>query len=362
MPGNREKYKNFNQIVNTFYNEEVAKIDTQDDKTNETGNINIETKIFYDKFLGDMKLEFKIGNKKMYKIKNLSEFYTRIMQKEFYRYGEKLKFIHTEDAFSDESRKMLDFIMKYAEIIKYANSNSNSNYRYYGKALSETSILVGNSAIDDLFDVLKGQTVAIQKDYHLSQIKFTDEQPNIEFILKKVEEEHYIITPNIEIYKVNIINGKKYKYILDDEKLYRCTKEFENTNLKLLELFRKNYITELELGKNELTQLFSIIVPKVKNAINVENLPKEEIQKYKPKELFVKVFLDFDKNNYMVADVRFCYGEEEFNPLDEKKKYNFPRNKIEEARVFNIFRKTNFMLDTNNIRFILPMMMIYTNF
>ena len=354
MPGNREKYKNFNQIVNTFYNEEVAKIDTQDDKTNETGNINIETKIFYDKFLGDMKLEFKIGNKKMYKIKNLSEFYTRIMQKEFYRYGEKLKFIHTEDAFSDESRKMLDFIMKYAEIIKYANSNSNSNYRYYGKALSETSILVGNSAIDDLFDVLKGQTVAIQKDYHLSQIKFTDEQPNIEFILKKVEEEHYIITPNIEIYKVNIINGKKYKYILDDEKLYRCTKEFENTNLKLLELFRKNYITELELGKNELTQLFSIIVPKVKNAINVENLPKEEIQKYKPKELFVKVFLDFDKNNYMVADVRFCYGEEEFNPLDEKKKYNFPRNKIEEARVFNIFRKTNFMLDTNNIRFILP--------
>ena len=106
MPGNREKYKNFNQIVNTFYNEEVAKIDTQDDKTNETGNINIETKIFYDKFLGDMKLEFKIGNKKMYKIKNLSEFYTRIMQKEFYRYGEKLKFIHTEDAFSDESRNM----------------------------------------------------------------------------------------------------------------------------------------------------------------------------------------------------------------------------------------------------------------
>jgi hypothetical protein len=55
--------------------------------------------------------------------------------------------------------------MKYAEIIKYANSNSNSNYKYYGKALSETSIIVGNTAIDDLFDVLKNRKVAFQKDY-----------------------------------------------------------------------------------------------------------------------------------------------------------------------------------------------------
>ena len=41
------------------------------------------------------------------------------------------------------------------KIIKYANSNSNTNYRYYGKALSETSIILGNSGIDDLFEILK---------------------------------------------------------------------------------------------------------------------------------------------------------------------------------------------------------------
>ncbi len=354
MPSKKERYKNFNQIVNTFYNEEIEKIDTQDETIKKIGNIKIETQIFYDKFLGDMKLEFKIGNKKMYKIKNLSEFYTRIMQKEFYRYGEKLQFTHTEEEFSEDSRKMLDFIMKYAEIIKYANSNSNSNYRYYGKALSETSIIVGNSAIDDLFDVLKGKSVAFQRDYNTSQIIFTEEQPKIEFTLKKIENEQYIIVPNIEIYKVNIINGKKYKYILDEKNIYRCTKEFENTTLKLLELFRKNYITEVELGKDELTQLFSIIVPKVKNAINIENIPKEEIEKYKPKELTVKVFLDFDKNDYLIADVKFCYEEKEFNPLDEKLQLNFPRNKIEETKALNVFRKTNFMLDTKNLRFILP--------
>ena len=354
MSVNKDEYKNFKQIVNIFYNEEVQRMDTESEQLKKPGTIRIEPKIFYDKFSGDMKIEFKIGNKKMYKIKNLAEFYTRMMNQEFYRYGEKLQFVHTEDAFEENSQKILNFIMKYAEIIKYANSNSNSNYKYYGKALSETSIIVGNSAIDDLFDALKGKRIVFQKDYNINEIELTEKQPKIEFKLKKTSKEQYVIIPNIEIYKVNIIKGKKYKYILDDENLYRCTKEFENSNLKLLELFRQNYITEVKLGKDELTQLFSIIVPKVKNAITLENISEEELEQYKPKELMVKVFLDFDKNDYLIADVKFCYEEKEFNPLDEKQKNNFPRNKIEETKALNIFRQTNFMLDTKNLRFILP--------
>lgn len=354
MPINKDEYKNFRQIVNIFYNEEVEKIDTESEQLKKQGIIKLEPQIFYDKFSGNMKIEFKIGNKKMYKIKNLAEFYTRVINKEFYRYGEKLQFVHTEDAFEEDSRKILGFIMKYAEIIKYANSNSNSNYKYYGKTLNETNIIIGNSAIDDLFDILKNKRISLQKDYNICEIEFTENQPKIEFELKKIERGNYVITPNIEIYKVNIISGKNYKYILDDERLYRCTKEFENSNLKLLELFRKNYITEVKLGKDELPQLFSIIIPKVRKAITLKNIPEEEIEKYKPKELIVKVFLDFDKRDYLIADVRFCYEEKEINPLDDKQKIDFPRNKIEETKVLNIFRKTNFMLDTKNSRFILP--------
>lgn len=354
MSVNKDEYKNFKQIVNIFYNEEIDGISSQEEKIKKTGTIKIEPKVFYDKFSGDMKVEFKIGNKKMYKIKNLAEFYTRMLNKEFYRYGEKLQFIHTEALFEEDSRNLLDFIMKYAEIIKYANSNSNSNYKYYGKALSETSIIVGNSAIDELFDVLKDKKVAFQKDYNLEEIEFTEKQPEIEFKLKKIDEQDYTIIPNIEIYKVSIIKGKKYKYILDDQKLYRCTKEFEDSNLKLLELFRQNYITEVKLGKNELAQLFSVIIPKVKNAITTENIPEEEVEKYKPKELMVKVFLDFDQKDYLIADIRFCYEGQEFNPIDEEEKFDFPRNVIEETKAFNIFRRTGFMLDTKNLRFILP--------
>lgn len=348
-------YRSFKQIVNTFYNEEIDEINQDEEiEIKNKGTIKIEPKIIYDKFSGDMKVEFKIGTKKMYKMKNLSEFYTRMLEKEFYKYGEKLQFIHTREMFEEDSQALLDFILRYAEIIKYANSNSNSNYRYYGKALSDASIILGNSGMDDLFDVLNGKKVTFQKDYNTDEIEFTEEQPKIEFKLKKVNEEQYVILPNIEIFNVTIIKGKKYKYVLDQKKLYRCTKEFENTNLKLLELFRQNYMTEVLLGKEELTQLFSIIVPKVKNAIVIENMTEEEIEPYKPKELQVKLYLDFDENDFLIAEVKFVYDTNEFNPLDEKLKLNFPRNMIQETKALNVFRKTGFMFDSKNLRFILP--------
>lgn len=351
---NNSEYKNFKNIVNIFYNEELECIGELPENIKHSGTIKIEPKVFYDKFSGDMRVEFKIGNKKMYKIKNLAQFYTLMMNKEFYRYGEKLKFIHTEEAFEEDSKKILEFIMKYSEIIKYANSNSNSNFKYYGKALSETSIIVGNTAMDDLFDVLVGEKIEFQKDYNTSEIEFVEEMPDIKFKLSKEDEYNYVIIPNIEIFNVNIISGKKYKYLLNGDKIYRCTKEFEQSTLKLLDIFRKNYITELKLGKEDLTQLFSVVIPKVKDAIEIKDIPENEIKKYKPKKLIVKLFLDFDQNDYLIGDIKFIYENNEFNPLDEKIKLEFPRNMIEETKAMNIFRKSGFMLDTKNLRFILP--------
>ena len=348
------KYKNFNQIVNTLYNEEIENLDEEEIKIKDAGSIKLEPKIYFDKFSKDMKVEFGIGKSKMYRIKNLSDFYVRMLEKSFYKYGEKLQFIHTKEMFEENSRPLLEFLLKYAEIIKYANSNSNTNYKYYGKALSETSIIVGNSGIDDLFDILKGQNVQFQKDYSSQIIEFTDEQPQMQFVLNKEGENQFVLAPNIDIYNINIIKGKNYKYILDDKKIYRCNSDFEKSTLRLLELFRKNYITEAKLGIKELPKLFSIVMPKMENNIIIKGIKEEELEKYKPDELIVKLYLDFDKNNYLIADVKFIYGENEFNPLDEKEKLNIPRNMIKETKTLNMFRKTGFMLDTKNLRFILP--------
>ena len=348
------KNKNFNKIVNILYNEEIGNIDGEETQGKKDGKINIEPQILYDKFSGNMKIEFKIGKTKMYKIKNLAEFYTRMINKENFKYKEGLQFVHTEKAFSQESQGLLKFILKYAEMIKFANSNSNSNYKYFGKALNESTIIIGNNGIDEIFEILKNKEVDFYKDSKTEKVKFIEENPKVEFALKKLSEQEFIIEPNTDIYKLILIRGKDFKYILHKNKLYKCDKEFENTVIKLIDMFRQNYLTEVTLERKELSQFFSIVAPKMKNAIKIKNIEENDLVEYKPKQLEVKAFFDFDKSGNIIADVLFKYGNDEFNPLDETKKIDIPRNIIEETKALNKFRQTGFMFDVKNLRFILP--------
>ena len=70
------KYRSFKQIVNSFYNEEIENLgeEQENEFIKNKGEINIEPEIIYDKLQNDIKVQFKIGKQKMYKIKDLSLF------------------------------------------------------------------------------------------------------------------------------------------------------------------------------------------------------------------------------------------------------------------------------------------------
>ena len=81
-----------------------------------------------------------------------------MLNKENFKYGAKLEFVHQEEAFEEDSIPLLKYILKYAEIIKYTNESLNG-YNYYGSSLRDGYITVSNSGMDELFDVLKNKQV-----------------------------------------------------------------------------------------------------------------------------------------------------------------------------------------------------------
>lgn len=350
-----DKYTEFKEIINTFYEEEMKQIEESEQEMPkiENADIKIEPKIIYDKFGKELKVEFKIGtSKQMYKLRNLTEFYDNMVKENSYKYGTKLEFVHNIENFSKNSQPLINFILKHAEIIKYVNSNSKNGYRYYGRMLNEGSITLTESALDEIFNILKNKTIPLEKDYVSEEVEFLDENPNIQFELEKINEKEYELSCGIETYNAyEIIEGKEYIYFLTKNKLYRCTKQYKETTLKLLEVFRKNYTKQIKFSKEYMSQFFSIVLPKVKKDIKLDAIDEQEIEKYMPQKLGVKVFLEFNKKNYIIAQVKFNYGDEEFNPINENP--NIPRNILEEADSLNIFRKTGFMLDRKNAVFVL---------
>ena len=348
-----EKNRIFKQLINAFYNngEKVVKKDVANISLLHT--VSIEPKIIYHRFTKELKIEFKIGNKQLYVLKDLPAFYNRMLNGALYKYGAKLEFVHTEEAFEEKSIPLLRYILKYAEIIKYTNEAS-IGYGSYARTMSDRYITVSNSGMDELFEALKGQSVEFQNEMMGSEkVYFEENEPNINFDIQKVDENTFKIVPHeIDVYEYEVIRGKDYIYFLYKDVLYRCSKDFEDTVLRLLSVFKNNYTSQIEFSKKDLPNVFSVVYPKLKENLSLEQLGENEVDKYVPKELFVKVFLDVTEENYIVADIRFIYGDFEFNPLLQDE-VNVPRNIVSENEVLETFLNTGFMLDKENARLIL---------
>ena len=347
MNKNEEQYKIFKQVVHTFYHNSNEQAKEVQSKVN---NLIIEPKLIYDTFNKTLKAEFKIGNSQLYKIKSLPEFFERMLNHTGYKYGSKLEFIHTKNAFRQEDLALLEYILKYAEIIKYSNETVGS-YGKYMRTMSNEYITISNTGLDEIFDVLKNRKVLFKRNVADLEILFEDKNPAIEFIVNH-ENEDFAIIPNIDAFSYDVLQGYEYAYVLTKNSLYRCDKNFENTVLKLLEIYRENYTNKIKFKRNEFANFCSIVYPKLKSYISLENLNKDLVKTYVPEDLYIKIYLDYDENNYITADIKFVYGEKEFNPLKETN-ISVARDAIKENEYMDIFVNTGFMLDTKNSRLIL---------
>ena len=347
MP-NKETHRAFNQLLNTF-----LEINNKEEELAQDGTSSIKlVPIFlYNDTDKKLKVEFKIGNEQLTKINNLPDFFERMLNREKYKYNNVLEFIHEENAFEEQSRPLLKFLLKYAEIIKYAN-DVNNNYAYYGRNFNVNNVVLSNTGLDELFEILKGKTVEFETKTGERKIQFIDEPIDIKFILEKSDESTYCLTPNIDVYGYDIFYGKNYSYFLIDNKMHKCLPKVENRNLELLEVYKKNYTQSIVFNENNLRNFFAIVVPKIKDNFEIKNIDKEQIEKYMPKDLYVKIYLDYNEKGYIVADVKFCYGNVEFNPI-KNVNLEITRNAIQENEVLDTFVQTGFMLDSANARLVL---------
>lgn len=339
-----EKYTIFNQIINTFKNISVS--DNEEKNIIVTKkNIHIEPKIFYDKISDKLKIEIKIGNDTLYKVKSLPKFYDRFINRENYKYGSKLEFVHIKENFEDESQKILEYILKYAEITKYANEASNG-YEYYTNRLGEDAILISNTGIDELFSVLENKIIEMETEGNSEFIEFINKEPDIKFYIKKKNENEYVLSCNYYEYK--IFEGKEYNYLLLKDKLYKCSKKYSNTIISLMSTFKKNFVKNIKIPKDKLSSFFANVEPYIKKNLIIDETNKEEIISHRPAKLQAKMFLDYNENNYLIADIKFIYNDIEINPLDLSENKKIPRNEVEENKLLNMLINTGFMLDQEN--------------
>lgn len=352
-----------NNLINTnkLYNNYTQKIDL---KINNNSIVNYyENLEMYETSKGDgvnlipileivpldnkFNLSFQIGKEKMYKLKDLLNFYECMIQKEKYKYGKDLDFVHDLKNFNPNSQEIVKFVVKrmneYDEYSKLGTYYFNVSNRYKG------IIRLSYGALDDFFSIYNNESVIIEGAYPSNtsgMITFVAEDPKFEIEVQEVEEGIEISQFNDDYY---MFNGQDYLYILFKDKLHRCSNDFKENIYPLLKELKSKNDNTIFIPSNNCDSFCEYVVPRIKKVCPL-SISDSILNKYKPEELDIKTYLDIDENLDVICDVRFCYGKIEINPFDGTSNIKCNRNILKEKKANKIFRDNKFIIDSDKKR------------
>ncbi len=257
------------------------------------------------------KVSFKIGTKKKYVIKNLTQFYHNLKYKRMHEYGKDFKFIHKRSAFAESSKHLVDFIMERIEesiVVRGMQKNS-----YYDVEIKRTIPLTAGS-VDKLFPRLVGEVVAYSVDDY-SKFKgkavVTRENPKIAIQIKPTDARGQIgtaVTVNMGHY--NLFYGNESMYCLQNDKILISDPEFASETSPLLQTISSQSKRELTFGTMAMPALYEKVLPRVSDYLEIEEIQGEKVREKLPEKAVFEFFIDETSGQGIALEFKITYKGE----------------------------------------------------
>lgn len=342
----------FNNIIQKFEQDDEDLILDKDEQhlTSLNTNINIVPVLKKSKN-SEYNLNFKIGEDKLYNIKSLDQFYKNYIDGAVFKYGNNLVFKHEESSFTKSSKEFLQLILKYGQAIYYGNSVLETKSQYVSSKIPSSSLLLRDQVIEDIFQILKNNPYTIELDGKKTVLNFLKPKDNsIEFKLEETEKDTYKLSLNKE--RSIILEGINTIYEIDSNNVYEYDKNKNKDVFKLVSMFEDREKNEFNFEKSELIGFVNNVLPKIRDNVSLSDLNEDIRKKYIPKKLGVKVYLDLTRNGDVIATVKYCYDNIEFEAFSNNKP-NIPRDLLAEKEVQTRFNLDGFQYSSNYESYIL---------
>lgn len=287
-------------------------------------NLKLDIKYVHDTNSNNRKssVELKIGEDKLYVVKNIKEFlscFTKTL--EIVEFGKKFSYNPLLHYFNAEDLNIIE-IFKEANELETLIANVDT-YKSKVKFLSGKKAYFTDSMVKRLIKCLydKAITVVIDDKIFTDVIVLQDSMPlnfeinrdNNKFILK--QKEHMPIA---------LCNDGEFFFYTG--KIYHILKEQRESYLPLYNRFKEENNNYIEFYEEEKDEVASFLLPTLKKISSRVSIDKSLESEFYIEELKAMVF--FEKNSESVeVFITFKYGDVEVNP------FNSSVNKSQEGRV-----------------------------
>lgn len=269
---------------------------------------------------GKIQVEFKIGAKKKYVLKNTQIFADSLRREELVQYGKELEFYHTLEAFTDTGRPLAEFILQEAE----GRRNTGRGFEYYGSKGRYLDINSGNmdsffaALLDTEFEVDmvgagKGKWHVVEENY-LPELIIRGHEDGITIHTERLFYSH----------------GRSYAYQWKDGCIYKAPIETVRKIMPFWEHLGNFKYEEFFVGKAQLPSFCQELLPVLERHYRVLGQQFDE-QVYLPSKPQYELYLDAPDRQTVSCKLMAVYGQQKHNVLDKPRTLE-NRNELEELK------------------------------
>lgn len=267
----------------------------------------------------EVSVDFKIGCGHLYVLKDIFEFAERMKKREQYSYGKKLEMVHTMEVFTEESRKVAEYITEWAK--RNGKYYQQTQYYYsYGYATTHQklrSIPMDGRGLEEFLKIYGKRKIKVRGEGNSSQLcEIVEDTPRR--ILKITG-----VMNGIEISEDSVLGyeGKDYTVYFQDGCIYKAP----NVRASVVEDFcasvEKTVNRTVFIRRDDLPMFCREFLPELKKCFVClkDNFDETE---YEMSQAEFEIYLDAPQKDFIVCRVMAVYGDEKYNIYDKENKKN----------------------------------------
>lgn len=246
-------------------------------------------------------LSFKIGTDRMYLIKDIAQFVNAVSNGESFTYGKQLSFVHSINAFNEQSARLVHFVLTYYHSYNYAYS---SDY-FYGTADRNRKMYLPPFMLDAFLELYDDDVVTVLQDGKENNFHIKYENPHLRLNINKQKSENFSLHMAQDF---AAIWGDACVYIVLNEEIYVCDEEYSEATKALINSIMLSKTHKLSVSKNDMPMLAAMVLPELRPYLEINS--STAITEFEPPALQSKVYFDMPNPNLITVRLEHYYGED----------------------------------------------------
>ncbi len=256
---------------------------------------------------GQLQVEFKIGGKRKYVLKNIMTFANAMRRGDLVSYGKELEFYHLPEAFTERGRALAEFLVMVAD----NRIRNRQTLSYYHKD-DNRYVHIHSGNMDEFFQAVGTEEFQTETNFNFWQMYHISDEPYQPLLSVRGQEDGAVLEQEEMFYTF----GNRYGYLWKDCVIYRMPMEQVREIRPFWEYMSEYKYRECFVSQGELPAFCRELLPVLKRHYQIKRYGFQENQ-YLPPEPEYEIYLDAPDKQTVTCEMYVCYEELKYNILDK---------------------------------------------